>query len=339
MSAVDDTAPPDEPAPGGNASGAAPIVVTGRIPEPGLEILRDVATTWAWEGDEPIPIDVRDRHLAGARAAVTLLTDRVDHAFLDAAPQLRIVANVAVGYDNVDVAACRERDVVVTNTPGVLTDATADLAMALVLMTTRRLAEGDRLIRSATPWKWGMFMMLGTGLQGRRLGIVGMGGIGTAVARRARAFGMDIAYHNRSAVEAEVEQELDATLLPLDELLATSDVVSLHCPYGEATHHLIDNAALASMKPTAFLVNTARGPVVDEDALVDALGDGTIAGAGLDVFEHEPDVHPGLLGLDNAVLVPHLGSATWETRSAMATLAARNVRAVLAGDDPITPVG
>lgn len=313
--------------------------MTGRIPEPGLDLLRAIAPTWAWDETDPVPPEVRDEHLAEAHAAVTLLTDRVDDAFLDAAPELRVVANVAVGYDNVDVPACNERGVVVTNTPGVLTDATADLAMALMLMVTRRLGEGDRLIRSATPWKWGMFMMLGSGIQHRRLGIVGMGGIGTAVARRARAFGMEIAYHNRSPVDSGTVDELGATRLSLDDLLATSDVVSLHCPYSEATHHLIDADALAAMKSTAYLVNTARGPVVDEAALVDALSSGVIAGAGLDVYEHEPDVHPGLLPLDNVVLVPHLGSATWETRSAMAVLAARNVEAVLDDRPPLTPVG
>lgn len=316
----------------------AAIVVTGRIPDPGLKILRNVGRTFEWNASDPIPTELRDERLAGASAAVTLLTDRVDDAFLDAAPDLRVVANVAVGYDNIDVAACSRRNVTVTNTPGVLTDATADLAMALLLMVTRRLGEGDRLIRSAEPWKWGMFMMLGTGVQGRRLGIVGMGGIGTAVARRARAFGMEVAYSNRSRVDPAVEEELGARLLPLDELLATSDVVTLHCPYGEATHHLIDADTLAAMKTSAFLINTARGPVVDESALVEALSNGVIAGAGLDVFENEPDVHPGLLPLDNVVLVPHLGSATWETRSAMAVLAARNVAEVLAGRDALTPV-
>jgi len=293
---------------------------------------------WAWTSDEVIPTEVRDEQLATADYAVTLLTDRVDQAFLDAAPALRMVANVAVGYNNIDVPACRAGGVTVTNTPGVLTDATADLAMALVLMVTRRLGEGERLIRAGAPWQWGMFMMLGTGLQGRRLGIVGMGAIGVALADRARAFGMEIAYHNRSAVAPEVAERLGAIRLDLDELLSTSDVVSLNCPYSEATHHLIDAHALSMMRSDAFLVNTARGPIVDEAALAVALRDGVIAGAALDVFEREPAVEEGLLALDNAVLVPHLGSATIETRTAMATLAARNVVAVISGDDPITPV-
>ncbi|WP_423982693.1 2-hydroxyacid dehydrogenase [Ilumatobacter sp.] len=312
--------------------------MTGRIPEPALGLLREAGQVWAWDGDDPVPIDVRDAQLADADGVVTLLSDRVDDGFLDAAPRARIVANVAVGYNNIDVAACTAREVRVSNTPGVLTDATADLTMGLLIAATRRLGEGERLIRSGTPWKWGMFMMLGTGLQGRRLGIVGMGGIGTAVASRARAFGMEIVYHNRTAVASDIEQLLEARRLPLDELLATSDVVSLHCPYSDETHHLIDAAALATMRRSAYLVNTARGPIVDEAALVDALDDGRIAGAALDVFENEPDVHPGLVDLDNVVLAPHLGSATTETRTAMAELAARNVIALLRGDEPPTPV-
>ncbi|MFW2333886.1 2-hydroxyacid dehydrogenase [Ilumatobacter sp.] len=314
------------------------VVVTGRIPDDGLEILRTAGEVWSWEHDEPIPVDVRNEQLADADAAVTLLTDRVDDAFLDAAPRLKVVANVAVGYNNIDVAACHARGVAVTNTPGVLTDATADLAMALTLMVTRRLGEGERLIRSGQPWKWSMFMMLGAGLQGRQLGIVGMGAIGEAFAARARAFGMRVVYHNRRAVDAETEARLDARLVGLHELLETSDVVSLNCPYSDATHHLVDEAALDRMRPDAYVINTARGPIVDEAALVEALRDGGIAGAGLDVFEHEPDVHPGLLELDNAVLVPHLGSATVETRSAMARLAARNAVEVLAGRPAVNPV-
>ncbi len=318
------------------------VVVTGRIPEAGLERLRDLVgrdgEVWTWDGDDPVPIAVRDAQLRDADAAVTLLHDRVDRHFLDAGPRLRLVANVAVGFNNIDVDACTARGVTVSNTPGVLTDSTADLAMALVLMITRRLGEGERLVRSGSPWKWGMFMMLGTGLRGRRLGVVGMGSIGTALAERARAFGMEIVYHNRSEVDPAVASGLDAQRVPLDVLLSSSDVVSLNCPYTAETHHLIDAQALEAMRPSAFLVNTARGPIVDEGALVDALVERRIAGAALDVFEHEPDVHPGLLDLDNVVLVPHLGSATVETRSAMAVLAADNVRAMLTTGAAVTPV-
>lgn len=319
-------------------SAAPHIVVTGKIPDAGLELLRTAGDVWAWDDSEQIPADVRNDQLATADVAVTLLTDRVDEEFLDAAPNLKMLANVAVGYNNIDVAACERRGVIVTNTPGVLTDATADLAMALILMSTRRLGEGDRLIRSGTPWQWGMFMMLGVGLQGRQLGIIGMGGIGEALAQRAQAFGMTVVYHNRRAVAAETEARLGARLVGLHELLETSDVVSLNCPYSETTHHLIAAAAFERMKSSAYLVNTARGPIVDEAALAEALTTGQIAGAALDVFENEPEVHPGLLGLDNVVMVPHLGSATIETRSAMATLAARNVVEVLAGRPPVSQV-
>jgi glyoxylate reductase len=293
----------------------------------------------AWDGDEPMERAALLAFVRGADGLVTLLTERVDAELLDAAgPQLKAVSNVAVGYNNIDVPACRERDVIVTNTPGVLTDATADIAMALILMTTRRLAEGERIIRSRTKWQWGMFYLLGTGIQGRRLGIIGMGTIGQALARRARAFGMEIVYSNRNPVPQAIESEIGAAMVTLDELLATSDVVSVNCPYGPSTHHLVDASALAKFKPTAFLINTARGPSVDEAALANALQQGQLAGAGLDVFEHEPSVHEGLLDRDDVVLIPHLGSATVETRDAMAVLAARNAVAIHRGQPPITPV-
>lgn len=316
------------------------VVVTGVIPQPGIDVLRDAGhVVVAWTEQGPIPRAELLRRVAGAEALVTLLTERIDAELLDCAgPQLRVVANVAVGYNNIDVPVCVGRGVIATNTPGVLTDATADIAIALALMATRRLAEGERLIRSGEPWRWGMFMMLGAGIQGRRLGIVGMGQIGVAVARRAKAFGMTIAYTNRREVDPAIAHELGATRLALNDLLATSDVVSLHCPYSAETHHLVSTAQFAVMKPTAYLVNTARGAVVDESALVDALERGEIAGAGLDVFENEPEVHAGLLGRDDVVLIPHLGSATIETRTAMAVLAARNAIAVLDGVDPPAPV-
>ena len=313
----------------------ARVVVTGKIPQVALESLRAAHDVVAWEEATPIPRAELLTRVKGADALVTLLTEKVDGELLDAAgPQLQSVSNVAVGYNNIDVPACTARKVVVTNTPGVLTDATADIAMALILMVTRRLAEGERVIRSQTPWQWGMFYMLGSGIQGRQLGIVGMGQIGIATARRAKAFGMTIAYTKRTPLDAATAKELDATHMEMDQLLATSDVVSLHCPYSPETHHLISTEQLKKMKSTAFLINTARGPVVDEAALVEALTSCTISGAGLDVFEKEPEVHAGLLGLDNAVLIPHLGSATVETRTAMATTAATNCLAILGGKTP-----
>lgn len=316
------------------------VVVTGRIPDAAVEKLRAEHEVDAWTGQESIGREELLRRVAGADAVVSLLTERIDAELLDAAgPQLKVVANVAVGYDNIDVAACTERGIVATNTPGVLTDATADIALSLILMATRRLGEGERLIRSGQAWKWGMFFLLGSGLQGKTLGVVGMGGIGQATARRAKAFGMEIVYQSRSEIDPKVAAELGARRVDLDELLAVSDIVSLHCPYGPATHHLIGTEQLASMKDSAYLVNTARGPIVDEAALASALREGRIAGAGLDVYEHEPQVHPGLLELDNVVLLPHLGSATVETRTAMAMLAADNALAVLSGERPPAPIG
>jgi glyoxylate reductase len=315
------------------------IVVAGRIPDAGLEVLRPHGNVWGWKHDQPIEIKELYERIAGAEAVLTLLTTKVDAAFLDTAgPQLKVVSNVAVGYNNIDVAECRQRGVIATNTPDVLTDATADIAMALILMVTRRLGEGERIVRSNKPWQWGMFMLLGTSLQGRRLGIVGMGAIGQALARRAKAFGMTVSYSNRRAVSPEIENELSAERLNLDEMLATSDVVSINCPYSAETHHLIGPEQFEVMRPSAYLVNTARGPIVDEAALVQALRNGEIAGAGLDVYEHEPQLAAGLNELDNAVLIPHLGSATVETRAAMATLAARNTVAVLSGQPALTPV-
>jgi glyoxylate reductase len=315
------------------------VVVTGRIPETALEKLRAEHEVDAWSGPESIGREELLRRVAGADAVVSLLTERIDAELLDAAgPQLKVVANVAVGYDNIDVPACTERGIVAANTPGVLTEATADIALGLILAATRRLGEGERLIRSGQAWKWGMFFLLGSSLQGKTLGVVGMGGIGQATARRAKAFGMEIVYQSRSEIDPSIAAELGARRVELNELLAISDVVSLHCPYGPATHHLIGAKELASMKSSAYLVNTARGPIVDEAALASALRDGQIAGAGLDVFENEPTVHPGLLELENVVLVPHLGSATVETRTAMAMLAADNALAVLSNERPPAPI-
>jgi glyoxylate reductase len=315
------------------------VAVTNRLPGPAVELLREAAEVRIDERETAIPRPDLLELIAGAEAVLTLLGDRVDEEFLDAAgPQLRCVANVAVGYDNVDVEAATKRGVVVTNTPGVLDDATADLTMALILAATRRIAEGDRLVRSGRDWNWGMHFMLGSSLQGRLLGIVGLGGIGKWVAQRARAFGMEIAYHQRNPAPAEVEATLGARRLPLEQLLAESDVVSLHCPLTPETHHLIGAAELEAMKPSAVLVNAARGPIVDEAALAEALATGKIAAAGLDVYEHEPQVEPRLRELDNVVLTPHLGSATVETRTAMAELAARNAISVLSGQGPLTPV-
>jgi glyoxylate reductase len=310
----------------------AKVVVTGKIPAGGLARLKAEHDVVAWESDEAISRGELLQMVVGADAIVSLLTEKIDGELLDTAgAQLKSVSNVAVGYNNIDVPACEQRGVLVTNTPGVLTEATADIAMSLILMVTRRLGEGERVIRAQQPWQWGMSYMLGMGIQGRQLGIVGMGQIGIATARRAKSFGMKIAYTRRSPLEADVVKELDAKYMSMDELIESSDVLSLHCPYSPATHHLMSENQFARMRPTAYLINTARGPIVDEQALVTALNAGQLAGVGLDVFEHEPKVNPGLLELDNAVLIPHLGSATVETRAAMADIAASNALAILAG--------
>ena len=254
--------------------------------------------------------------LAGAHGVVAMLTVRVDDAFFDAAgPQLRVVANYAVGVDNVDLEAARRRGIVVTNTPDVLTRATAELAIGLTLALLRRIAEGDRFVRSAEPWRFSLEFMLGSGLDGKTLLVIGPGRIGREVARFAEAFGARTMFAGRGD--------------DLDALLADADIVSVNCPSTAETHHLFDAARFARMKPTAVLVNTARGPIVDERALVDALRVGTIAGAALDVYEREPDVEDGLRSLDNVVLTPHLGSATRETRVAMGMLCVEGLRAVL----------
>lgn len=277
--------------------------------------------------------------LAGARdadALVSMLSDRVDAGFLAACPRLRVVANYAVGVNNIDLAAAASRGVWATNTPGVLTDATADLAFGLLLAAARRIPESERFLRAGRFDGWAPLLYLGADVTGARLGIVGLGRIGQAMARRARGFGMEVVYNARAPRPADEEQ--GARFVELDELLGTSDFVSLHCPLTPQTHHLLDAKALARMKRGAILVNTARGPVVDEAALVEALRSGHLAGAGLDVFEEEPAVHPGLLALDNVVLTPHTGSATHGTRLRMAMMVCEDVERVLGGEAPLRPV-
>jgi lactate dehydrogenase-like 2-hydroxyacid dehydrogenase len=277
-----------------------------------------------WDAEAPPPRDELLARCAGRDGLCLLLTDRLDDELLDAAgPQLRVVANYAVGYENVDLEAATRRGVVVANTPDVLTRASAELTLALLLSLARRVTEGDRLLRARTPWQFSLTFMLGAGLAGRTLGIVGLGRIGSEVARLAEAFGMTVIYTGRS------EREAPWRRVELGELLASADVVSLHCPLTPETRHLIDAAALARMRRDAFLVNTSRGAVVDEAALADALARGEIAGAALDVFEREPEVTEALLGLENVVLAPHVGSATLETREAMGMVCVEALRAVL----------
>jgi glyoxylate reductase len=275
--------------------------------------------------------------VAGRDALITMLTEKVDAELLAAAgPQLKIVANHAVGFDNVDVAACTAAGVLATNTPDVLTETTADTAFALLLAAARRVGEGERFLRAKTPWIWGPLMMLGQDVHHKTIGIVGFGRIGQAVARRARGFGMTVVYSDAVQLPAEVEAESGATRVELDELLERADFVSIHTNLTPETRHLFSTDQFRRMKPSAVLINTSRGPVVDEEALADALAAGEIFAAGLDVFEQEPEVTPRLLELENVVVIPHLGSATIDTRNAMGDVAVDNVFAALDGERPPT---
>jgi glyoxylate reductase len=310
------------------------ILVTRKLPSSVLDKLRAVAEVDVYTGDAAIPADELRARVAGTVALVSLLTDAIDRSVIDAAPDLTVIANVAVESSNIDIRYARSKGIVVTNTPDVLTASVADFTWALILAITRRLGEGERLVRRGE-WKgWALNLLLGTGLRGKQLGVVGVGRIGRAVAERAPAFGMNVAYSARR--EADLP---GAEPMSLDRLLLTSDIVSLHVPLTDETRHLIDKRALTRMKRSAYLINTARGPVVDEEALAWALQQHLLAGAALDVYEHEPAVHRDLLKLENVLLVPHLASGTTETRTAMADLAVENVLAVLAGRPPLTPVG
>lgn len=309
------------------------IFVSHKLPSSVIAKLATVGDVEVFDGDAAITPEQLRAAVVGKHALITMLTEKVDAALLAAGPDLKVVANVAVGFNNIDVAACRARGVICTNTPDVLTESVADFTWALILAVTRRLSEGERVLRRHE-WKgWAFDYMLGTELRGKQLGLVGLGRIAAAVAARASVFGVRVAYSSRSDKGLP-----DAQRMSLDELLVSSDVVSLHVPLTPETTHLIDRKALTRMKRSAYLINTARGPVVDEEALAWALKERLIAGAALDVYEREPIVHPDLFELDNVLLVPHLGSGTTETRTAMADLAADNVVAVLSGRPAVTPI-
>jgi len=315
------------------------VLVTRKLPSSVLSKLHAVADVDLYTGAATIPTAELRARVADKDALVSLLTDAVDRSVIDAATRLKVIANVAIGCDNIDVPYARSRNIVVTNTPDVLTESVADFTWALILAITRRLSEGERLVRRGD-WKgWALDFMLGSELRGKQLGLVGVGRIGRAVAARAPAFGMKIAYTTRSGRGGTSPGLGDAAeAMSLDRLLLTSDVVSLHVPLTPETRYLIDKRALTRMKRSAYLINTARGPVVDEASLAWALQHHLLSGAALDVYENEPAVHPDLLGLENVLLVPHLASGTTETRTAMADLAVDNVVAVLAGRPPLTPV-
>ena len=312
------------------------VLVTREIPEAGLRPLEDFDVTVLSEG--PPERDELLEAVRGMAGVLSTVTEKIDAEFMDAAgDDLKVIANMAVGYDNVDLEAANERGVVVTNTPGVLTETTADTAFMLLLAAARRLGEGERIVRAGEWEAWGPKMLLGPDVWGKKLGILGFGEIGQALARRAKGFGMELIYWNRSRKE-EAEKELEARYLELGELLETCDFLSIHAPLTEETTHLIGAPELEKMKTEAVLVNTSRGPLVDEGALADALKEGWIFAAGLDVYEEEPKVHPKLLELENVVLAPHIGSASFETRNRMAVTAGLDLRAVLRGEQPKNPV-
>ena len=310
------------------------VLVTREVFDETLAYLGEHCDVQHNQADKPFTPEALTAALAGKAGLMCCLTDKVDATLLAALPSLRVVSNIAVGYNNIDVAACTASGVMATNTPGVLDDSTADLAWALMLATARRITEVERRVRAGEWTGWQLKQWLGVDVHHATLGIVGMGRIGQAIARRAIGFDMTVLYHNRSRLAPEQEQRTRATYVSLDELLTRSDFVILQVPYSPETHHLIGAAELARMKRSAILINSTRGGVVDDAALVDALGKGVLRAAGLDVFENEPKLHPGFLSLENVVLAPHVGSSTEATRKAMAMLAARNLVAGLRGESP-----
>lgn len=310
------------------------VFITREIPAEGLKLLEGKFRLRIHAAEGPVTRSEMLEGVKDADALLCMLTDRVDEDVVESAPGLKIVANMAVGVDNIDVEACTGRGIVVTNTPGALTEATADLTWALLLAVTRRIVEGDRFVRAGKFRGWGPLLMVGGDLQGKTLGIIGMGRIGRAVARRGAGFGMRIVYNQRRRLPPEVEEGLGAVYLSLDEVIREADVLTLHLPYYPQVHHLMDRERLGLMKPTAYLINTARGAHLDEKALLEHLQENRIAGAALDVYENEPALTPGLTGLDNLVLAPHMGSAGISSRRIMAEMAAKSIEAVLKGVKP-----
>lgn len=306
------------------------LYITRLLPVPVMQALRERYDLLSEPAEQAPTDEERRKGFSEAEAVICTLSDQVDASLLSCATRLKILANYAVGYNNIDVAAARARGIVVTNTPDVLTDATADLTWALLLAVARRVLEGDRLVRAGAWSGWAPTQMLSTEVTGKTLGIIGMGRIGHAVARRASGFRMPVIYASRGPVTSPPGETLGIQY-PLEYVIKQADFLSLHVPLTDSTRHLIGARALRMMKPTAYLINTSRGPVVDEAALVAALQSGTIAGAGLDVYEREPSLHPGLTALPNVVLLPHLGSATYDTRIRMGRICLENIDAVLDG--------
>jgi glyoxylate reductase len=312
------------------------VVVTRRLP-PSIETrMRELFNAELNIEDQPMSVEALSAAAARADVLVPTVTDRIDAGVLDkAGPGLKLIAQFGAGVDNIDVAGANARDIIVTNTPGVLTEDTADMTMALILAVPRRMVEGVKIIEADQFLGWSPTWMMGRRLRGKRLGIIGMGRIGQAVARRARAFGLQIHYHNRRRVPEHMEAELEATYWEsLDQMLARMDIVSVNCPHTPATYHLLNARRLALMQPSAFIVNTARGEVIDEAALARMLEKGQLAGAGLDVFEHEPAINPKLKKLNSVVLLPHMGSGTIEGRTDMGERVIMNIKAFADGHKP-----
>lgn len=313
------------------------VLITGKIPEVGLRLLQAHFAVRQYEGPLPMPRPQLLEEVAQCEALVSLVADRIDREVIQAGRSLKLISNHAVGVDNIDVAFATRQGIVVTNTPAVLSEATADLTWALILAVSRRVVEGDRLVRQGRFTAWDPLLLRGQDLVGKTLGLVGAGRIGSAVARRAAGWQMPILYYSRTA-KPELEKHFSARKVDLPTLFEQADVISLHLPLTDQTHHLITASLLKRMKPSAVFVNTARGAIVREADLVRALEEGWIAGAGLDVFEHEPDIHPRLLELSNVVLTPHIGSATYTTRDAMAEMAAKNIILFSQGQKPLSVV-
>lgn len=311
------------------------VFVTSKIPEEGLKLLYDNFHVEISDYDGLIPKKMLVEKVKGIDALLCLLADVIDKEVMEAAgPRLKIIANYAVGYNNIDVEEATKRGIMVTNTPGVLTETTADLTWALMMAAARRIVEGDKFVRAGKFRGWEPMLLLGTDLYGATLGVIGFGRIGQAVARRAIGFKMKVLYYSRSRVSEEIEKELNATYVDLDTLLKESDFITLHLPLTKQTHHLIGEDQFKLMKKGSYLINTARGPIVDEKALVKALKEKWIRGAALDVFENEPHVEPELLELENVVLAPHIGSASHATRTKMSIIAAENIVKALKGEIP-----
>jgi len=310
------------------------VYITRRLPETGVSLLKEKYQVEIFSENRPIDRDLLLRKIRDCDALVSLLSDKIDDGVLGSSNNLKIVANYAVGYDNIDIDSARKRKIMVTNTPGVLTNATSEIAFSLLIVLTRRIIEADRFTREGKFTGWDPMSFLGDELKGKTLGIIGLGRIGQDMSAKCKAFGMKIIYHNRKPVDQETETRLSATYTSLDYLLQASDVISIHTPLTDKTYHLMEKEAFRLMKTGGYLINASRGEVIDEKALVNALRTGEIKGAGLDVYEFEPEITRELLGMNNVVLLPHIGSATRETRNRMSEMVARNVVAALEGEKP-----